>query len=549
MDGQTLTLIATPLAPFLAGMLAFARLVPNPMPLVALSAVPAIVAGLAASGDGAILSGLLFGTVLGLPAPLAPLLLALAVLWAAAALHAHGTMAADRQGQRFAACYAFAMAGSLGVMVAQDLVAFYTSFSVLSLAAYGMVVHRETPLALRAARLYIAFAMVGELAFFAAIALIQAEQGTRLLPTASAVSPPGPAVWLMLVGFGIKAGLLPLHLWLPLAHPAAPVPASAVLSGATLKAGLIGLATFAPPASPVPENFETAMTWLGLAGAFGAALYGSMQRDPKVVLAYSSVSQMGLALAFFGAARGAGLPHEAYLGALTLFAVHHALAKGALFLVVEPGLPRRAALAIAAVAGLALTGAPLTAGYLSKSAFAAGLPETLAALFTAASFGTAALVARTLWLLHGKLAGSGFEIWRAMGCAVLAAGVLATPWLWDGAAALTGPRAAAVALLPAVVLLMIGWAVLRAGLRAPDWPAGDLVLPAERVLRGALVLWRGAVARLARLPGMLGLQPRPGGAATRVEIVEDRDERAMWTGAGVGTVVVLIGIVWAVLTV
>ena len=60
-------------------------------------------------------------------------------------------------------------------------------------------------------------------------------------------------IGLLLAGFGLKAGLVPLHVWLPLAHPAAPMPASAVLSGAIIKAGIIGLIRFLPRGGALPE--------------------------------------------------------------------------------------------------------------------------------------------------------------------------------------------------------------------------------------------------------------------------------------------------------
>jgi formate hydrogenlyase subunit 3/multisubunit Na+/H+ antiporter MnhD subunit len=120
------------------------------------------------------------------------------------------------------------------------------------------------------------------------IAAIRAALGT---------SGTGPvAIALLVAGFGIKAGLVPLHVWLPLAHPAAPVPASAVLSGAIVKAGLFGLILFLPDGA-----YGALLMGLGLTGAFGAALWGLTQPNPKAVLAYSTVSQMGLMVMFVGA--------------------------------------------------------------------------------------------------------------------------------------------------------------------------------------------------------------------------------------------------------
>eukprot|EP01035_Chromulina_nebulosa_P057631 gene57631-78962_t len=125
------------------------------------------------------------------------------------------------------------MAGNLGLVLAQDAASFYVFFALMSFASYGLVVHSRTPEALHAGRVYLALVVLGELALFAAIALAWQAAGSLNfadIGPALAVSPWRDAViGLTLVGFGIKVGALPLHVWLPLAHPVAPTPASAVL--------------------------------------------------------------------------------------------------------------------------------------------------------------------------------------------------------------------------------------------------------------------------------------------------------------------------------
>jgi formate hydrogenlyase subunit 3/multisubunit Na+/H+ antiporter MnhD subunit len=103
-----------------------------------------------------------------------------------------------------------------------------------------------------------------------------------------------PALLLLLVGFGIKAGALSLHFWLPLAHPAAPVPASAVLSGAMLKAGLLGWIRFLPLGEAAMPLSGVTLVSAGLGAAVLGTFVGVVQNDPKTVLAYSSISQMGI---------------------------------------------------------------------------------------------------------------------------------------------------------------------------------------------------------------------------------------------------------------
>jgi formate hydrogenlyase subunit 3/multisubunit Na+/H+ antiporter MnhD subunit len=165
-------------------------------------------------------------------------------------------------------------------------------------------------------------------------------------------------------------GLVPLHIWLPLAHPAAPTPASAVLSGVLVKAGVIGLIRFLP--------FEAGMAFWGsvLAGvgivtAYFGVIVGITQRRAKTILAYSTVSQMGLLAVLLGVGLDTADPATMHLSAY--YAVHHTLVKGALFLgigilALTGGRRLNLVLLLMAVLALSLGGMPLTSGALAKLA-------------------------------------------------------------------------------------------------------------------------------------------------------------------------------------
>src|SRR5690606_6679290 len=117
---------------------------------------------------------------------------------------------------------------------------FYVGFTLMSLSAYGLVVHLRGPAPRQAGRLYLQLAVLGEMLLYAGILLRIHEAGGALKLSDWHSAPTSPlTATLLLVGFGIKAGFWPLHVWLPLAHPAAPAAASAVLSGAMLKAGIL----------------------------------------------------------------------------------------------------------------------------------------------------------------------------------------------------------------------------------------------------------------------------------------------------------------------
>ena len=162
--------------------------------------------------------------------------------------------------------------------------------------------------------------------------------------------------------------MLPLHFWLPLAHPAAPVPASALLSGVMIKAGLLGWLRFLPAGESAPPELAPFCLAIGLLATFYGAARGLSHDNPKTVLAWSSISQMGLLTVGLGLFLGDGMGGESALAALLLFALHHGLAKGALFLTVGVAAANlRLARLLALLPALSLAGAPLTSGFIAKN--------------------------------------------------------------------------------------------------------------------------------------------------------------------------------------
>ncbi|TVR00537.1 MAG: NADH/ubiquinone/plastoquinone (complex I) [Desulfovibrionales bacterium] len=350
-------------------------------------------------------------------------LLLTAVLWTAAGVFA---WSGGQERIRFAFFFLVTLTGNLGVCLAQDLASFYVFFATMSFAAYGLIIHDQSPTALYAGKVYLIMAVVGEVllatAFFYAGIL-----GDSLLFTDAAQALADPnggyaqstlVISLAVAGFGIKAGVIGLHFWLPLAHPAAPTAASAVLSGVMIKIGLLGWLQLFPLVAGQPD-WGMVLAWLGLSGAVYAVAAGFTQHDPKTILAYSSVSQMGLmtmAVGFILAAPSyqhgeASLAHSVPLAGLLLFVLVHGLAKAALFLGVgvAKATPwqvthRQWVLAGLAAVGLVLIGAPFTAGALVKQTLKSGaeqLPPIWSEFFSAVlpltAVGTTLLMVMFLW--------------------------------------------------------------------------------------------------------------------------------------------------------
>lgn len=471
--------------------------------LLPFAPLPALGFALAGAPGAVLLPDLILGTSLEAGRG-GPLFIGMtAVVWAMAGLHVALTFERAAKNGIFAGFWCLTLAGNLGVFLAQDIATFYVAFAAVSLAAWFLVVHDRTPDALHAGRIYIILAIIGEAALLAGL-LIGAEAADSFaiaeVRSALAGAPLGGlAAGLLMAGFGIKAGMVPLHIWLPLAHPAAPVPGSAVLSGAIVKAGLIGVLAFIPAGGfPALAN---AVVILGLVGAFGAALWGLTQNNPKAVLAYSTISQMGVMLALSMTAAASAMP---------FYALHHGLAKGALFLLVgvflAAGSARQRIVVLVAMGaiGLSVAGLPFTGGSLVKAAAKAEAPAWLALMVSASGVTTSAVLGWLLVSLAAKPAkpAESARVWPILLTGPLMLGLAA--WALPHAVApmlgtpdwayFTKAAALAEAGLPVLVGGLIAAVLMRKPL--PSAPTGDLIalLPAISRPRFAALaaIWHSA---------------------------------------------------------
>lgn len=373
---------------------------------------------------------ILFGVVWAMDEMSRPLLMMTALLWLLSGVFALGYMKQPAL-RRFTLFWLMTMVGNFALILANDIASFYTGFTLMTFAGYGLVIHTMSAQALRAGRVYMAMAIMGEVLILAGfIALLPDMPQAMLSYVPIALAEHEHGLWLTLLlfaGFGVKAGVLGLHFWLPLAHPVAPTPASAVLSGAMIKAGLIAWMQVLPLGNEAaslmalstegramlsPEVFAWLVIALGLAASFFAAVLGALQLKPKAVLAYSSISQMGLMTTLLGVALLMPELWPGVLLALIAFTVHHGLAKGALFLGVglaqhPSGLPRWAILTLLLIPALSLIGVPLTSGAAAKYLLKGEAYETelalLVFLITFAAAATTLLMLRFIDLVNGQL--------------------------------------------------------------------------------------------------------------------------------------------------
>jgi formate hydrogenlyase subunit 3/multisubunit Na+/H+ antiporter MnhD subunit len=531
----------------MSGMIAIALI----LPVVLLPAVlrarwlgPALVAAplpllvLALFGEGAMQPALLLpGCGYAVEQVNRPLLLLAGAGWSIA-----GWFAADAvtQGRtRFGLCWLLTLAGQALALLAADLGSFYFGYTLMTVAAYGLVVHSGGDEARRAGRVYLVLAFAGEAMVLSGLLLLAGYFGNAEFSELASQSLAGLGVapWLLFAGFCVKMGIAPLHFWLPLAHPVAPAPASAILSGLLVKAGLLGVLRFLPQDSLEPAGL---LLWLGLATAAFGALMGLTQPRLKTVLAYSTISQMGLALTGFAAVQAAA---PGAVAVVLLFALHHGMNKLALFLAAAHAGAGRWARVLFVLPALALAGLPLTSGAMAK----AGLKEALGASgagVTLFALSVSSLLT-TLLLLHA------FRLFReqtkgfirphpAWVCAVIAGAAL--PWFWLLARGLPpawGWQGAVDALWPPLLGAAVYLSIQRIGWgKAPRVPEGDVVVWFERAaagiaahvgnLRPLTAWWRPVWPRARGHAAMAGVESVLRGVA----------------GAGLCLLAVLLGLWW-----
>jgi formate hydrogenlyase subunit 3/multisubunit Na+/H+ antiporter MnhD subunit len=469
-----------------------------------LAAAPAFAAAALAIGGapfGAELPALRVSLWLDQPGGL--LLLAAALVWLIVSLFALSEGQGRPNADRFAVSWLLTMAGSLGVFIAADLLTFYLVYALVSVPAYYLVAHDEEPASRRAGGVYMAFALLGEAVLLIGFVMLAAgaPNGSVQIRDVVAALPASPwrdaTLALIILGFGMKIALVPLHGWMPLTYTAAPIPAAAVLSGAGAKAGVIGLIRFLPLSAAFP-GWGEALVWIGFISAFTGVAIGVTQRDPKTMLAYSSISQMGV----IAAALGMALASADQGGAtnVAFYAANHVLVKAALFLTVGAvaaldGRARTLALIVAVLLGLSLAGLPLTGGALAKLAVkdqfgdgAAGMASQLSAAVT-----TALMLVFVMRLARSPVAervgASRGRLWSWLALAIAA---LLVPWLMFAAVGSPAEALEPTKLWDAVWPMLIG-AALAAGLwaaddRLPRIPAGDIVVAEEAAFRASLSL-------------------------------------------------------------
>lgn len=338
--------------------------------------------------------------------------------------------AAARMPLRFWLFWWLSLSGFWLICLALDALTLIIGFALMSLSAWGLIGYKQDEQARFAAKRYLIWALVAEALIVGGMALrVQEASGVMNLSVWQQTPAEPLTATLLLLGFGIKAGLWPLHRWLPKAHPAAPAPASALLSGLMIKAGIYGLWLLLP-------STHNNLTWLIL--SIGAISFvwgvgqGLRHAEPKVILAYSSISQIGLMILIIGLS--ADVDPAIVTIALSWAILHHGTAKSALFLGV--GSCRKLGWQtqhwVLIIPMLALIGFPMTSGMFLKSALKtlAAESEWLSAMITLSAIGTLWLMAHLLRQCRTQYRASSKTQATALPFIILSLLSLIWPWIW-----------------------------------------------------------------------------------------------------------------------
>ncbi len=344
----------------------------------------------------------------------------LAFMWAMTLLFSPDYFAHHHHRNRYYFFQLLTLGATMGVFLAADLFTAFVFFEIMSFTSFTWVIQEETPGAIRAAKTYLAVAVIGGLVALMGLFLLWRELGTL---TVSALAPAAerlgkkPVLYAaggcVLFGFGAKAGMFPVHIWLPKAHPVAPAPASALLSGALTKSGVWGILAISCNLFRGDAAWGAALLALACVTMFLGALLALFSVDLKRTLACSSMSQIGFILT--GVAMGCLLGEENALAArgAVLHMVNHSAFKLVLFLCAGAVYRNLHALDLNEIRGfgrkkpllmicfllgaLGIGGIPLLNGYISKTLLHESIVEG------AAEFGGILKAVEWIFLLSGGL--------------------------------------------------------------------------------------------------------------------------------------------------
>lgn len=368
------------------------------------------------------------------------------------------------------------LGATVGVFLSDDLFTAFLFFEIMSFTSYPLVAHEETGAAMRAAETYLAIAVLGGMAMLMGLIMLSPLLGSLSFDTlyeAAARLPQKTQLYLpsalIVLGFGAKAGMFPLHVWLPKAHPVAPAPASALLSGVLTKVGVFGVLVIATRVLYHDQLFGQVMLVLGLITMVAGALLALLSIDLKRTLACSSMSQIGFILVGVSMQCLLGEHNALAAQGTVLHMVNHSLIKLTLFLSAGAVYLSTHSLNLNDVCGFgrnkpflhlcfligaaSISGIPGFSGYISKTLLHESIVEYIDHLAHLHIGNTAYLVAEWLFILTG---GITFGYMLKLYIAIFWEKPIGTPVYPLGKVRYLSPLACAALVLAALPLFLMG---------------------------------------------------------------------------------------------
>ena len=292
---------------------------------------------------------------------------------------------------------------TMGVFLSADFYTTFIFFEKMSFTSYVWVAQDEREESLRAAGTYLAVAVIGGMVMLMGLFLLYNMTGTLRfdeLKNACASFAGNPGLYAaggcILLGFGAKAGVCPLHIWLPKAHPVAPAPASALLSGVLTKTGVFGILILTSRIFVQDTAWGILILTLGVVTMSGGAILALCSIDLKRTLACSSMSQIGFILVGIGMQALLAEHNLLAVWGSVLHMVNHSLIKLTLFMAAGVvyvnlhtldlndirgfGRRKKTLKFVFAMGALGIAGVPLWNGYISKTLIHEAIVEYIAFL-------------------------------------------------------------------------------------------------------------------------------------------------------------------------
>ena len=314
-----------------------------------------------------------------------------AFMWAMTGLFSNEYFDGHHNLNRYFMFNLFTLSATAGLFLSSDLFTALIFLELLSFTSYVWVVQEESNEALNAGDTYLAVSVIGGMVSLLGLFLLYTQLGTlKIAELSSAAASYGGSKASLLasgiltaVGFFAKAGVYPLHIWLPKAHPVAPAPASALLSGILTKAGVFGTAVLTAQIFVGDKKWGYVILTLGVITMVLGALLALISVDLKRTLACSSMSQIGFITVGIAMTALLGADNTLAARGVSLHMVNHSLIKLVLFMIAGvvfmnlhklnlndirgAGKKNPLLMICFLIGGLSISGVPFFSGYLSKT--------------------------------------------------------------------------------------------------------------------------------------------------------------------------------------